>query len=241
VLRRRQAARDERAEGAGGEAQRGRRDVVDVGVGEVGPLGPDRRRGGDLLDLAAEHAEQVEDVGGLLDDLAAGAVAPAPPGGRRDLVDPRRLEQSRRALGEDLARGGDGVQAAPVVAGGRRHPARLDDDADLLGRRPVQGERLLDEQRQPGRGDVALGRPVGERRDADVDGVHAAGGEQLAVARVRGRAVLAGQRLRAVELGVGDGDDGRVEAAEHGGVAGSHAARADDPDPRAAAHAPASA
>src|SRR3712207_8505710 len=58
--------------GAVGEAEGGGGDVVDVGCGEGGTLGARADRE-DLVDLAHEQQDEVEDVRRLLDRLAARA------------------------------------------------------------------------------------------------------------------------------------------------------------------------
>ena len=145
-----QAGGREVGDGARGEAQgrRSRRSATSrPGKSSRGRAG---REAEDLGDVAGEEAGEVDDVGRLLDDLAAGAVLAPPPVGRRRLVEPVAGHQVRGVVGEQPPRLVDGIEIAPVVADGGDEPGAAHGRVDLAGEGGVEGDRLLDEERQAG-------------------------------------------------------------------------------------------
>src|SRR5215213_7015423 len=101
----------------------------------------------------------------------------------------------------------------------------------------VDGHRLLDEERQAGLDGGQLGGAVGERRDADVDGVQALGGQQLHVVGVGGGPGRGGQLAGPLQGRVGHpGHLDPVHGQQRPHVAGRDRARPDHADPYRRGH-----
>ncbi len=228
------AGRGQRADGAGGEAQGHRAGRRDVGLRQGG-TGCGQLDRGHLVDLAGEQPDQVEQVGRLLHQLSAGALAPGPPGRAGGRVEPGAGDELDVGAGERVGGPLDDVERPPVVADGGEQPrvAHLLVDPDRgveVGR-----ERLLDEEGQPAPDGRLLERPVRERRDAQPHGVELLLREQGEPVGVRPRAPALGGRLGAGGVGVGDGDDLHVrERPEGGQVAAGDEAGADAGDAQSA-------
>ena len=94
-----------------------------------------------------------------------------------------------------------------MVADGGDKTAPLHLASDGFRRLDVEGQRLLDEEGQPGGHDCRLNVAVGERRYADKDGVEALQGEEVGVGIVGTRAKPSGKFGCAGEIGIGDPDD----------------------------------
>lgn len=96
----------------------------DRGVREVDLVGDDPlpAERGEVLDVAGEVPNEVEDVRRLLDQLPAGLGLAGPPRQRRDLVDPAALDLGEGALVQDVAGALDDVGVAELVADLRQLP-----------------------------------------------------------------------------------------------------------------------
>jgi hypothetical protein len=124
-----------------------------------------------------------------------------------------------------------------VVAGAGDQVPAGQAGGDRRGRLLVDRDRLLDEHRQPGVDHGQLGAAVGERWDADVDGVKPLGGQQLHVVGVGGRPGLGGQLLGPLKGRVGDrGHLDPVHGQQGPQVAGRDRARPDHADPHCQRH-----
>ena len=132
---------------------------------------------------------------GLLDHRSAGPVPDRPPPDRGHLVQPRAADQAHRPPVEQPPGTLDHLQVAPVVTDGGQYARGGDLGAHSLGRLRRRGQRLLHKKGHPGGQDSGLGRPVRERRHADVDRVEP-GGQQLAGAAERPASDVPGQRRR---------------------------------------------
>src|SRR5829696_1686565 len=114
-------------------------------------------------------------------------------------------EPSRRR--QQPGRPVEDVQPAPVVAGAGDQGPAGQGGGDPGGGLLVDGDRLLDEERQAGLDGGQLGGAVGERRDADVDGVQALGGQQLHVVGIGGGPGRGGQLAGPLQGRVGHPGD----------------------------------
>ena len=188
----------ERADGTALEQQdRG------AGLGDLVSRRPGRSvmaRGGrcaDDLGLTRQQPRQVEQVGRLLDDLAAALTGVRPPGRWRRLGEPPSDDQSGRRDFQAGAKLGKEIERSKVVADRDDQPGPFDgrgqpDRALTI----VRGERLLRQERDPEL-DQALAdghRPI--RRDADIGNVGADCLDHPVERIERQAAPRAGQRLR---------------------------------------------
>ena len=203
--------------------------AVDVGSGH-------RRRlpvahGKHLSHLPGEDPGEVKNVRGLLYHRSAGPVPDRPPPDRGYFVQPRAADQAHRAPVEQPPGTFHHLQIAPMVTDGGQYARRGDPGAHPLGRLCRRGQRLLHEQWYPRGQDSGLGRPVRERRHADIYRVES-GGKQLAGAGERPASDVPGQRRRRFRDHVGNPGEVNVrETTEHLGVAAAHVPGTDQPDP----------
>ncbi len=158
------------ANGSGGEVEVHDHSVVDIEVIDLGDE-PASGVGADFADLAAEVADAIDEVGGLLGELAAGLLATSPPIRGWKFATPRGIDEDRRVAGEVLF-GLEDVLAVAV------HVAHADDIACLLeaiveaaGGGEIESDRLFNEETFDvfGASDFDIAVEVGW--EADVDGV----------------------------------------------------------------------
>ena len=170
-------------------------------------------------------------MGRLLDDLASGARLVVPPLGRWRLVEPVAGHQVRRVVAKQPPGLVDRVEIAPVVADGGDESGAAHGFVDLAGEGGIEGDRLLDEERDPGRDGSALRGAVGKGRHADPQGVEIEVGEHLLVRGERPGTRALGGRDGARGIGIGDARDGDVlEALENAEVPVGNAPGPDEAD-----------
>ncbi|MBB6555032.1 hypothetical protein HD593_009827 [Nonomuraea rubra] len=130
--------------------------------------------------------------------------------------------------GEQVAGLLDDVQITPVVTDRRRQRSPLDFGRDGFCGFEIQRKGFFHENREIARQNIMFRVTVRERRHADVDGVKTAGSEQVGMAGIGGGAMLRGQRLGPVGIGVGDssdrdiGESGQDVSMTSGDISGTH-------------------
>ena len=107
----------------------------------------------DFDHFANQMTCQVDNVRGLLDDLAARAVLLPPPLRRRRSIEPVSHNQGCGVAIKQAARFLDDIEIAPVVADRSDDATLLYLSGDIFRRGNVQRERLFNEEGQAGRDD----------------------------------------------------------------------------------------